>query len=563
MKGLSLGRGPTAGYGLAFLALVFGGAGCHEPGQPPDIGVRKGAYEYDIRRFGSVGDGKSVNTAAIQSAIDAAHEAGGGIIQVPPGEWVTGTLRLRSNVTLDLAVGARLIGSTDLDDYPVIFPAFRSFTDNYVCQALVYAEDAENIGLTGAGTIDGRGGHEVFQQEGEQKRGRDYGYRPYLIRFVECRIVRVEGITLVDSPMWVQHYLACEDVVLKDVRVSSFVNHNNDMLDIDGCSNVRVSGCTGDSGDDAITLKSTSARICENITITNCVVSSHCNAIKCGTESNGGFRNITISNIAIRPSRLSAARGYQHKGLAGIALEVVDGGVMDRVTISNITMEGTTSPIFMRLGNRARPFEKDGPKPGVGVMRNIVISDVVCTGASGVGCPISGVPGHRIENVSISNVKLTFAGGGTIDQVEREVPEKESNYPESTMFGRHLPAYGFYIRHADGITLDNIDVRLEEPDRRAALYCDDVIDLHVDRFSAEATSDGAPSMILHDVDRAMITGCTASLEARSFLRLSGSTRGVSVIGNALPAAADPFELIAPVDSTVLFQSSNRTASPSQ
>ena len=178
--------------------------------------------------------------------------------------------------------------------------------------------------------------------------------------------------------------------------------------------------------------------------VANCVLSTACNALKLGTESNGGFENIAISNCTIYDTRL-----------AGIALEMVDGGVLDRVTISNIVMNGVATPIFIRLGDRARPFTEGGARPPVGKLRNVSIANVQAAGAGGVGCAIAGLPGHAIENVVLENLRLTFAGGGKRADARREIPENAEKYPEHSMFGT-LPAYGFYCRHVKGLSLRNI-----------------------------------------------------------------------------------------------------------
>jgi len=185
-----------------------------------------------------------------------------------------------------------------------------------------------------------------------------------------------------------QHYLACDDVTIRGIHVYNHSNKNNDMIDIDGCRNVHISGCTGDSDDDALTIKSTSGRISENITVTNCIFSSHCNAIKCGTESGGGFRNITISNCIVKPS-VSPTKIYgAYKGDGGIALEVVDGGIMENVKIDNIVIDGPQVPIFIRLGNRARAYRKDqGPIP-VGTLQGVTLSNITATASRTPDVPL-------------------------------------------------------------------------------------------------------------------------------------------------------------------------------
>jgi len=426
-----------------------------------------------VRDHGARGDGRALDTAAIQAAIDA----GPGTVVFPAGTYLSGTIRLRSGVALELDTGATLLGSTDPADYPDATPAHRSYTDTYVHQALIYADGERGIAIQGHGTIDGQGGAESFRRK-------PYRQRPYVIRIVSCEDVRIEGVTLRNSPMWMQHYLACDNVRIRGIRVFNHVNANNDMLDIDGCRNVIVSDCIGDSSDDAITLKSTSDRPCENVAISNCAVFSECNGIKFGTESNGGFRNIAVSNCTVGLQRDEPGYFGQRKGLAGIALMIVDGGTMDQVTISNIAIRDMRVPIFLRLGNRARPFKEGMEKPGIGSVRNIFISNVVATAVEPIGCSITGLPGHPIENVTLSDVRLTFPGGVKAEEIPESVPEKPEAYPESTMFGKVLPAYGFYCRHVRGLTFRNVQVATAMPDARPAFVYEDVDDLRRETAAA-------------------------------------------------------------------------------
>jgi len=248
---------------------------------------------YDIRSFGAVGDGITLDTQALQAAIDTCSRRGGTVI-VPPGNFLTGSLRLRSNVDLYLAAGAVILGSTELKDYEEHTPAFQSYNDVFLKHSLFYAEQSDHITIRGEGTIDGQGS--AFPTTTTVRPDR-YRNRPFILRFIQCRFVRIEDVTMKNSAMWMQHYLACDDLLIRGIRVYNHANKNNDMMDIDGCRNVVISDCIGDTDDDAITLKSTSPRITENVVITNCVLSSHCNALKCGTESTGGFRNITVTML--------------------------------------------------------------------------------------------------------------------------------------------------------------------------------------------------------------------------------------------------------------------------
>lgn len=432
----------------------------------------------NVLDYGASGDGATLSTAPIQAAIDAVADTGGGEVLFPAGTYLTGTLYMKSGVHLNLAPGAVILGSADYGDYPVTSCKYPSRTDHYTMRALIWGEGLHDIAITGSGIIDGQGAQfrynvasnaeidaaaRPFAEEGRYIPHEKYMNRPYLIRLVSCRNVRVEGVTLLNSAMWMQHYLDCDFVTLRGLNVYNHVAGNNDMIDIDGCRNVVITDCIGDTSDDAITLKSTGAGATENVVISNCIVSSHCNAIKMGTESVGGFKNIVITNCVVRPSLATEVIAGRAEGLAGIALEIVDGGILENVAISNIVIKGTTSPLFMRLGNRARPAKPGDPKPPAGTFRNVSISNIIATGAGITGCPFSGIPGHPIENISLSDIRIQFAGGGPADVAN--VPEVEEQYPECTMFGV-LPAYGFFFRHAKNVRLRDVELTCAVPDPR-------------------------------------------------------------------------------------------------
>jgi polygalacturonase len=439
---------------------------------------------YNVRNYGAKPDGKTLCTKSIQRAIDRCAKDGGGTVYLGRGTFLSGTIYMKSGVTLKLDAACTLLGSKNLKDYPETVQAFRSYTDNYTNKSLIYGEKLEKIAITGSGIIDGQGAS--FKGP--------YLVRPYMIRFIQCRNVTVKDITLKNSPMWVQHYLACDDVRISGVTVRSLVNHNNDGINIDSCERVVISDCNIRSGDDAIVLKSTSARVCRNVTVSNCVLSTRCNALKMGTESNGGFENIVMTGCSIYDTRL-----------AGVALEIVDGGTMDRIVVSNITMNKIGAPIFVRLGNRARPFKKDMATPGIGIMRNITISNIEATGANATGCAISGLPEAKIENITLSNIRLSFAGGGTKEDANRAVPEKQDAYPEYSMFGR-LPAYGLYCRHVKGLKLLNVQLQLANADRRHGVVMEDVEDALIDNLTGPCPPEADSTIRLTDVKEVFIRG---------------------------------------------------------
>ncbi len=450
---------------------------------------------FSVRDFGAAADGRTLDTRAIQSAIDAAG-AIGGEVYFPAGTYLSGTVFLKSHVALRLEAGAILLGSRNRADYPAVKPRLRSYTDTYVNQSLIYGEDLENVALVGHGTLNGQGA--AFEG--------DYPGRPYIVRMINCRNVRVSDLTMVDSAMWVQHYLACEDVAIRGLTVRSRVNANNDGIDIDACQRVRISDCDIWSGDDSIVIKSTIDRPCRDVTVTNCTVSSLCNGFKLGTESVGGFDNIVISNSTVYDTNISA-----------VALEEVDGGALENVQISGIAMRNVKSALFLRLGNRARPIYEGAPKPGVGSFRNVIIRDIQASGLNKVGTAIAGLAGRALENVTLSNIHLRVEGAGTRADAARDIPEQEAAYPEYGMFGV-LQSYGIYARHVKGLQLRDIRVSTEQDDQRPALVCDDVEDLTVSYLQAPA---GSPVIVLRNARNGWLDGNRAARGADTYLRIEG------------------------------------------
>ena len=424
------------------------------------------AADYNIMRYGAVADTTVLSTEAVQKAIDECSENGGGRVVVPTGAYKIGTIVLKSNVNLHLEHGATLYGSTSLADYRPMKSQYVSLRTQTETIQLVYADNVQNVVIDGYGTIDGRG--KAFKKLSWNDEGIT---RPHLLRFIAGKDITVKDITMKNSGCWMQHYLACDRVRIDGIKVVNRNNYNNDALDIDGCHDVVVTGMIADSDDDAITLKSTSPRLCENVTITGCVVSSHCNAIKLGTETNGGFRNINISGICVKPSADQSSQYFgRPRGICAIALEIVDGGVLENVSMSNITVEGTESPIFVRLANRARGYYEGQRIDNVGSIDGVHIDNVFVNNAGTAGCSITGLPGHPVRNVSVRNVTVCHEGG--VGETAAPDDEKEKEYPEATMWGT-LPASGFYVKHARNVTFENVTVRTAKPDKRPEILRED------------------------------------------------------------------------------------------
>ena len=455
------------------------------------------ARDYNIVAYGAKADTTTLSTKALQQAIDDCAKAGGGRVVVPTGQYKIGSIVLKSNVHLYLEHGATLFGSTDLRDYLPMKSDYVSLRTQTSTIQLIYADKVRNVVIDGFGTIDGRG--RAFKKLTWNDEGIT---RPHLIRFIQSQDITLKDITLKNSGCWMQHYLACDRVRIDGIKVFNRNNYNNDALDIDGCHEVIVRGIMADSDDDGITLKSTSPRLCENIRISYCVLSSHCNAVKLGTETNGGFRNINISGIVVQPSSDQSSQffGAPSKiGTSALSLEIVDGGVLENVSASDFTVEGTESPIFIRLGNRGRGYKmrplpltpspkREGgaysglsgtgnddtiteliPIDHVGRIDGIRLENFQIRNAGPVGCSITGLPGHPVRNVWLSNISIHHQGGvkeNDLKAINDSIAnEKEKAYPEATMWG-NLPAKGFYLRHTRNVNFDNIEVITKAPDAR-------------------------------------------------------------------------------------------------
>ena len=430
------------------------------------------AADFNILDYGAKSDTTQLSTSALQQAIDDCSQAGGGRVVVPAGQYKIGTVVLKSHVHLYLEQGATLYGSTNLDDYFPMKSDFVSLRTHTTTIQLIYADKVSHVVISGQGTIDGRG--RAFKKLSWNDEGIT---RPHLLRFIQSEDITVKDITLRNSGCWMQHYLACDRLNIDGIKVFNRNNYNNDALDIDGCHDVIVRGVMADSDDDGITLKSTSPRLCENVRISDCLVSSHCNAVKLGTETNGGFRNINISGIVVKPSSDQREKFFgQWIGSSAISLEIVDGGVLENVNISDFTVEGTESPIFIRLGNRGRGYLSSGanmesivPINHVGCIDGVHLDNIQIRHAGSMGCSITGLPDYPVRNVSISNVSIHHQGGISADEMDKIFEsvknEKEKDYPEATMWG-NLPAKGFFVRHARNVRFSNIEVTTEQPDAR-------------------------------------------------------------------------------------------------
>lgn len=419
----------------------------------------------NVRDQGARGDGSHLDMGALQAAIDAAHGAGGGTVLLPPGVYRSGTLVLKDNVTLHLEKGATLLGSTNRSHYPV--------------QALLYAEGARNIGISGRGVVDAQG--QAWPSR---------GWRVQLIHLIQCSDIAVTGITTQYSGSWTQHYVSCRRLTIRGVTVNSpRPGRNNDGIDISGSEEVRIEGSTVISDDDAIVIKSqTRDRVNRDFLILGNRAVTYRGAFKIGTETRGEYRNLVV-------------RDLEAWGAKAIEIYSVDGTDLEGVSIENVRAHDALAAILIRLGARLRPsYFQAGEERVPGRLckvdiRNVevdlsdksyreILFELGIENAGTADCHryaaresfISGLPGHLVEGVTIADTVIRWPGGGSAVSALATVAERPDSYPAAGMFGT-LPAWGFYVRHARGIVFRNVQLELLAPDARPPLVEEDAAGL--------------------------------------------------------------------------------------
>jgi polygalacturonase len=477
---------------------------------------------YNVRAYGATGDGQTLDSPAINQAIEAAAAAGGGTVILPAGTYLSGSIRLKSNIHLLIDTGATLLGAPqNMDAYdpaetyqqPLPNVAFQDGGHTYFHNSLIWGENLTNVSITGSGMINGGGlvsqvnlldrlnGLGNFNRanptnlpiatEAELRRT---GNKAIALKL--CKNVLIRDVTIYHGGHFAILTTGCDGLTVDNVTMDT----NRDGIDLDCCRNSTVSNCRINSPiDDALCPKSSFALgsnvITENMTIVNCQVSGFLEGtlldgtmkpsrakngrIKMGTEANGGFRNITIANCTFR-------------GCRGLALEEVDGGIMENITINNLTMMDVAAyPIYITLGKRNRGPHVTEPSRS----RNIIIANVIATGVEKAsGIQITGTPEQSLEGIRLENIRMVFNGGGTAADAARTPRELGTDYPEPSRVGI-MPSYGVFARHVKGLELANITLSFDQEDLRPPLACVDIDGLEIDNFKAQVAKDVAPAKL--------------------------------------------------------------------
>jgi hypothetical protein len=464
---------------------------------------------FNVADFGAIGDGTTLCTEAIQKTVDGCATVGGGTVYIPAGRYLTGTIFLKSNITLHISEGATLLASTNFDDFPPFKPGWRILSDDTQRSSLITGVDLENVTIAGRGKIDGQGKPwwEALRKDKNAKAGQPkiltYG-RPRVINLYRCRNIRIEGVTIVNSPSWTVHPVGCDNIVVDGISIINPEDSpNTDGVNPESCRNVRIANCFIDTGDDCITLKSgrdkegrLKARPTENVTITNCVMYKGHGAVVIGSEMSGNVRNVTASNIVCvgtdRAVRIKSTRGR--------------GGVVENIRYSNFVVENVKEPIYITnfyTKTDAEPVSERTP-----IFRDIAISHFTIKG-SPCTAKILGLPEMPIQQLRITDVTATSKVGFLCDSV-------------------------------DGLELHDVQVNVE---KGPAFEFSNSKNVELDGVTTQRPQANEPVVKMQDVRDVFVRGCRAFSGTGTFLELSGKTSSdVVLIGNYFVAASKPFVL---------------------
>lgn len=503
------------------------------PPEQKDAGTRV----YSITEFGAVGDGVTLNTAAVQKAIDTCANESGGTVLVPAGDFVIGTIELKSNITLRLATKGRLLGSARIEDYR----AGNNVPPGNGNIVMIFAANAENIRIEGPGTIDGNGA-KFFTGRGDmtgpgQNSAQGYYQRPHLLIFYRCRNLAIRDAFLTASAYHCVRILQCQRVNLDAVRIHNRVNLNNDGFHINSSQYVHIVNCDVTCQDDACALFGSN----KFVTITNCTFSTRWSVFRFG---GGEAENITISNCVI----------YDTYGCP-IKVRFGSRSRFENVVFSNLVMTNVTGPISIGLDSTRRNANPNAAPAPKGVVRNIqfngIRATVVAEGKQHEDLPwpqkfrpgetrqcivLNGVGEDFLENINFQDVHVTYEGGGTAAEAAREVPKMAGEYFEIGT----PPAYGLYARNIRGLSLNNVRFEVKTADLRPAVVLENVSDASVYALTAEANPKAESLLRFTNVRDTLLSACRVLTAGPAFLKLLGpDNQNITIDGGDISKTEKP------------------------
>ncbi|NME70761.1 glycoside hydrolase family 28 protein [Flammeovirga aprica] len=430
------------------------------------------AKDYSVLDYGAVADGATIDTKAVQKAINTCSENGGGRVIIPSGKVVQiGTIYLKDHVTLFIENGATLLGSPNIEDYTKDTHKNRYKNEPHMDRCLIFAENAHYFGIEGRGTIDGNGHPKNFNR----KTG-----RPMLIRFLNCSNIQMRSVQLINPAAWTSAWINCEEIVVEGIRIKSRVNHNGDGLDFDGCRNVMVSNCSFDTSDDCICLQASDPeRSCEDVVINNCIFESKWAGIRIGLLSRGDFERVNVMNCTFKNIKDS-----------GLKIQMNEGGVMKNMTFSNMTMTNVPRPIFMTFCQQRAHVDAPEELAPMNYMGDMTFANFQIDNSmveKNAVIAMTGLPKGIIKNITLRNINMHIAGEEITGEIAKEnvqeltVDVMEGWWPEFRRLGGTLPASGIYLRHMDGVFLEGIKLFTDKNDKRPPIVMDDVKHFDINR----------------------------------------------------------------------------------
>lgn len=464
---------------------------------------------YYVTNFGAKGDSITLDTKSIQSAIDKCNSDGGGTVILTQGIFRSGTIYLKSNVTLHIEAGSILLGSTNIGDYTTDTHKMMYKNESRMDRCLIFAKNAKSTAITGFGEINGQGFPENFPKE-----------RPVLVRFLNCNKINLNNLSLLNPAAWTFAFLYCSDILVDGIHINSLANFNGDGLDFDGCRNVKVIDCSFNTSDDAICLQTSEPDIpCSNVVISNCIFHSKWAGIRIGLLSRGDIESVTVNNCVFLDIEDS-----------GLKIQMNEGAVMKNMIFSNLVMKNVVHPVFMTHCQQRACVDAPEELPQMKTMKGFLFENILAESDSGGKNSviiISGMEGNPIEDITFINIHMTNSGGGTSEDAARRklnefTPEILNGWwPEVSLIGT-VPAYGIYARHIKGLIIKDVSFFTDTIDLRPAVVMDDVSNANLSGVQANGRGTSESVFRFQQVQEATVRSCSASMTADIFIKVEGT-----------------------------------------